>query len=182
MRIFIDMDGTLANFHQEERYLERMFEKGFFENLEPYDNMVDFTRQLARTAGCEVFILSAAVEGEPPYCKVEKHAWLDKHLPEIDREHRIFTDIGIPKSQYIPGGITADDILIDDYNKGLDEWQRDGGTSVKCKNDINHKGLIGTLWQGKLIDNMQPADDILRDFEAQVFSSSKNSITKKVKR
>lgn len=29
MRIFVDMDGTLARFHDEVGYLERMFEKGF---------------------------------------------------------------------------------------------------------------------------------------------------------
>ena len=33
MRIFVDMDGTLARFHDEVGYLERMFEKGFFSGL-----------------------------------------------------------------------------------------------------------------------------------------------------
>ena len=28
-RLFVDMDGTLARFHDEVQYLERMFEKGF---------------------------------------------------------------------------------------------------------------------------------------------------------
>lgn len=42
--------------------------------------------------------------------------------------------------------------LIDDYNKNLLEWQKAGGTSVKAKNNINHKGLHGELWKGELID------------------------------
>lgn len=69
MRIFVDMDGTLANFHSEVKYLERMFEKGFFENLKPYANMIDtVNRLLDEPYNYEVFILSACVDGEPPYC------------------------------------------------------------------------------------------------------------------
>lgn len=39
-----------------------------------------------------------------------------------------------------------------DNNKNLLEWQKAGGTSVKAKNNINHKGLHGELWKGELID------------------------------
>lgn len=42
--------------------------------------------------------------------------------------------------------------MIDDYNKNLLEWQKAGGTSVKAKNNINHKGLHGELWKGEIID------------------------------
>lgn len=40
IRIFVDMDGTLARFHDENLYLERMFEKGFFRDLKPFENAV----------------------------------------------------------------------------------------------------------------------------------------------
>ena len=152
-RIFIDMDGTLARFHDEVQYLERMWEKDFFKNLKPFENMVEAVRELKSRNNAEIFILSAAIEGEPPYCKKEKHEWLNKYLPEIDEEHRIFTKVGVPKSSYILGGIDKDDYLIDDYNIGLEEWQEFGGTAIKCKNNINHKGLVGALWTEKLIDN-----------------------------
>ena len=32
-KLFIDMDGTTCRFHDEVQYLERMFEEGFFKNL-----------------------------------------------------------------------------------------------------------------------------------------------------
>ena len=153
-RLFIDMDGTLARFHDEVRYLERMWEEDFFTELKPFQELVDGVRMFKQQhPDAEVFILSAAIEGEPPYCKQQKHKWLDRYLPEIDREHRIFTEIGTPKAQYITGGISGTDILIDDYNKGLEEWQRSGGKSVKCINNINHKGLHGALWTGDTLRN-----------------------------
>lgn len=39
-KIYIDMDGTIARFHDENLYLERMFEKGFFIDLKPFENAV----------------------------------------------------------------------------------------------------------------------------------------------
>ena len=154
IRIFVDMDGTLARFHDEVKYLERMWEEGFFKELKPFEEIVDSIHILKRdNPEAEIFILSAAIEGEPPYCQQQKHEWLDRYLPEIDRSHRIFTEIGKPKADYIEGGISATDILIDDYNKGLEEWEKSGGTAVKCVNNINHKGLVGPLWEGKLIHN-----------------------------
>ncbi len=161
-RLFVDMDGTLARFNDEVQYLERMFEKGFFLGLKPFEEAVRAVNSLAENEGSEyeVFVLSAAIDGEPPYCSDEKQQWLDEHCPGIDREHRIFTKTGVPKSEYIPGGISESDILWDDYNKNLDEWQQAGGTAVKCHNNINHKGLIGPLWQGELVSNTISAAEI----------------------
>lgn len=140
-RLLVDMDGTLARFHDQANYLERMFEKDFFRELEPFTNMVDGVRQFMQDhPDVEVFIVSARVIGEPPYCEVEKNAWLDRYLPEIDREHRIFTDIGHSKAEYLPGGATKDDYLLDDYNKGLNLFMYDGGSAIKCHNNINQRG------------------------------------------
>ena len=159
-RLFVDMDGTLARFHDEVQYIERMYEKGFFENLKPFENAVKGIKELIQNnANLEVFILSATVDGEPPYCQEEKHKWIDTYLPEIDKRHRIFTKVGKNKAEFIPYGITSTDYLYDDYNKNLDEWQQSGGEAIKCKNNINHKGEIGPLWEGNLIDNcLQPND------------------------
>ena len=157
-RIFVDMDGTLARFHDEVKYLERMFEKGFFLNLKPFNEAIAAINAMLASKDFDVYILSAAVDGEPPFCQAEKNMWLDKYCPHIDTNHRIFTKMGHPKSEFIPGGIAATDILWDDYNKNLKEWQEAGGIAVKCHNNINHKGLIGSLWEGEIARNdMAPA-------------------------
>lgn len=157
-RLFVDMDGTLARFHDQANYLERMFEKDFFRNLEPFENMVAGVRQFMEFyPDVEVYILSAKVIGEPPYCEMEKHAWLDLHLSEIPRDRRIFTEMGRPKAEYIPGGLTKNDFLLDDYNKGLNQWLFDGGRGIKCHNNINQRGLgayggqKGNMWTGPMV-------------------------------
>lgn len=157
-RLFVDMDGTLAKFHDEVNYLERMFEKDFFCNLEPFENMVQGVRQFIQDhPNIEVFVLSARVNGEPPYCEAEKNAWLDAHLPEIDAAHRIYTDVGKSKAEYIPGGVRETDYLLDDYNKGLNLWLYDGGSAIKCHNNINQRGLgayggsAGMMWTGNMV-------------------------------
>ena len=178
-RIFVDMDGTLARFHDENKYLERMWEEGFFEQLKPFENAVDTVKMLAQDPSVEVFILSAAIEGEPPYCVAQKHAWLDRYLPEIDQQHRIFTAVGENKAELIPQGIRKTDVLIADYNKNLDEWQHYGGHSIKFVNNINHKGLVGELWQGDLIHHDKPAAETVQDLKEQGVGKWQNVIKRK---
>ena len=118
-------------------------------DLKPFENAVYAIEQLVNDSTAEIFILSATVNS----CSLdEKQKWLDRYLPNIDKEHRIFTSLNVPKSEAIGHRLTDKDILIDDYNKNLLEWQKAGGTSVKAKNNINHKGLHGELWKGELID------------------------------
>ena len=148
-KIYIDMDGTIARFHDENLYLERMFEKGFFRDLKPFENAVAAIEKLVNDSKAEIYILSATLNS----CSLdEKNQWLDKYLPNIDKDHRIFTSLNVPKSEAIGHQLTDKDILIDDYNKNLLEWEKAGGTSVKAKNNINHKGLHGELWKGEIVD------------------------------
>ena len=148
-KIYIDMDGTIARFHDENLYLERMFEKGFFRDLKPFENAVAAIEKLANDSTAEIYILSATLNS----CSLdEKNQWLDKYLPNIDKDHRIFTSLNVPKSEAIGHQLTDKDILIDDYNKNLLEWEKAGGSSVKAKNNINHKGLHGELWKGEIVD------------------------------
>ena len=157
-RLFVDMDGTLARFHDQIRYLERMYEKDFFLSLAPFDNMVAGIRQfMINHPDAEVFILSAKIAGDPAYCEDEKNAWLDLYLPEINQDHRIFTEAGRSKAEYIPGGITRADYLLDDYNRNLNVFLYDGGSVIKCHNNINQKGLgsfggeSGRMWLGSMV-------------------------------
>jgi 5'(3')-deoxyribonucleotidase len=159
-RVFIDMDGTLARFHAENNYLERMYEPSFFASLAPYENAVDTAAKLAEGGEAEVFVISSVIEGYPPGdCAEQKHAWLDKHLPMIDRAHRIFPPMGANKTEYVTGGVRADDVLVDDYNKNLEEWESAGGTSVKFVNDINDRGLVGKRWEGERVYYDVSAED-----------------------
>lgn len=149
-RIFLDMDGTLVRFHDDVRYIEHMTEPGFFADLTSYANTIEAVRQFRiHHPETEIFILSALID--TPYCEAEKNAWLNKHIPDIDAGHRIFVKAGENKANHIPGGVQNTDILIDDYNKNLTEWQNAGGCAVKFVNHVNDNGLNGEMWNGDRI-------------------------------
>lgn len=158
-RIYVDMDGTLANFSEQPNYLERMFEKGFFEKLRPYKEAVKAVNVLAKDkTNYEVFVLSACVDGEPPYCMKEKNKWIDKYLPNINEKHRIFIPMGANKAKLIKP--TSRDILYDDYNVNLIQWEEYGGIAVKCLNDVNGKGLHAPHFEGRCFHNDAPCNCI----------------------
>ncbi len=67
-KIYIDMDGTIARFHDENLYLERMFEKGFFRDLKPFENAVAAIEKLVNDSTAEIYILSATLNS----CSLDK--------------------------------------------------------------------------------------------------------------
>ena len=147
-RLYVDMDGTLARFHDEVKYLERMYEKDFFLSLSPFSSVVDAIRILATTENVEVFVLSSCVTD---YCKEEKKKWLRAFLPEIPESNYIFVDMGENKAKSLGHPISKDDVLLDDYNLNLGEWQDAGGLSIKLVNNINDKGIYGPRWVGSRV-------------------------------
>lgn len=156
--VYIDMDGTLARFHDADKmFIEAMWTPGFYVNLKPFEEFVEAVKLfIKQNPDVDVYVLSAVLDTEPPFVVGEKNAWLDKYLPEIDKEHRIFTRAGEDKSDYIDMQ-ACECFLIDDYNKNLYEFEAAGGTSIKFHNDVNHRGLgefggsKGNLWEGAIV-------------------------------
>lgn len=143
-RLFIDMDGTLAKFHDEPKYLEAMYEEDFFKNLKPFENMINGVKEFINMhPDVEVFVLSSSIDSK--YCCAEKNKWMDHYLPEIPTERRLYPKVGSSKADFVKSvtgkAVTKSDFLLDDYNKGLYDWEEAGGTGIKCHNNINHKGL-----------------------------------------
>ena len=87
-RIFIDMDGTLAEFKTVDT-LEKLYEPGYFSNLQPNSNVVNAVKLLIEKADVEVYVLSAYLT-DSVYALDEKNKWLDRYLPELKKENRIF--------------------------------------------------------------------------------------------
>lgn len=154
---YVDMDGTIARFYDEMNYLEKMYEKGFFRGLAAFQNVVEAIQDLVKN-GEEVHVLTSVIESD--YCKSEKDQWLDEYLPCIPKENRHYVGYGISKAHC---GIIVDEnaILLDDYNKNLEEWRRAGGTAVKLINNVNNLGRIGPLWNGYSIRYDEPHQHII---------------------
>ncbi len=78
VKLFIDMDGVIADYevnNAKEYHLKR-----------PLLNNIKLLEQLCKKDNFEIFILSIT-RYNPGF--EEKHEWLDKYLPFIDRNHRI---------------------------------------------------------------------------------------------
>ena len=141
-RIFVDMDGTLAEWKNVSK-IDELYEEGYYYNLEPNKKLIENLKKMIQK-GEEIYILSSFLN-DSKYALVEKNRWLDSHLPELKNENRIFVKYGDDKSRYIKGGISDTDYLLDDYTKNLLEWKASGGVGIKYLNGINH--TKGT-WQG----------------------------------
>lgn len=157
-RLFVDMDGTLAEFRQIDT-LEQLYEKGYFENLQPQMEVVNAVKTIIRECpDIEVNILSAVLS-DSPYALPEKNNWLDRYLPEIDAAHRLFPPCGSDKKEVIKGGITPDDFLLDDYTLNLNAWEPPA-RGIKLLNGINH--TRGT-WQNAMVEGKQRSDSLAED-------------------
>lgn len=101
-RLFVDIDGTLAVFKPVDT-LETLYEKGYFLNLAPHENVVAAVKEIVTNhPEIEVNILSAYLT-DSQYALQEKNEWLDRYLPEIDQTHRIFVPCGSDKKEGIGG-------------------------------------------------------------------------------
>lgn len=166
-RLFIDMDGTLANFRYVET-METLFERGYFQNLEPQWNVLEAVRKIIHShPEIPVYIMSSVLS-DSKYALQEKNEWLDRYLPEIDSEHRIFLKCGENKLDYAPNGIKPEDCLLDDYTQNLILWEPPA-KGIKLLNGINH---THETWNGNMLRYDKEPEELVQNIL--------NVITKKV--
>lgn len=146
---FFDADGVLFKYDRDAYCGEHpiWLRKGnhYFRDLEPDRKMlkaVDLLSREIRYTGDSIYILTSLVNNSMMFNEHfhDKIISFQKWYPYIDIDH-ILISSG-PKREaveYITGNsITDRDILIDDYNKNLEEWRTNGGTSIKYCNGINN--------------------------------------------
>ena len=59
MRLFVDMDGTLAKWN-EVQYEEQLLEEGYYRNLKPNQKVVDEVNSII-DKGYDVYVLSCVL-------------------------------------------------------------------------------------------------------------------------
>ena len=156
-KLFVDMDGTLAEWKAAASY-EDLFVQGYFSTLLPH-NSVKKAVELLFDKGFEVYVLSAYFT-ESKYALQEKNQWVEKYLPYIDAGHRLYVPHNISKPSYVNalvGNTDAGYILLDDYSRNLHEWKAAGGTGIKLLNGVN--GTKGT-WLGAAVSRFCCADEL----------------------
>lgn len=164
INLFVDMDGTIAKFYHDKKCLEKMYEKGYFENLMPYAIAKEINEFAKKDSCVEVFILSACIDSE--HCEYEKMAWLLKHMPNIAPKNFIFTKVGERKVVKAYAKLRTlfeerTNVLLDDYTANLVEWESmESGNCVGVKfiNGFNNKSL---KWIGDKVKTFSGLAEIL---------------------
>lgn len=162
-RLFIDMDGTIAEWRNikieidsEEKLLniseeldKVLYLERYFRTLKPYENVLEGLKIFQQNYSAEIYILSCVKKDKGNSTPLkDKNEWIEEYFPEINEEHRIFVPDGENKVKYIPNGIKDNDYLLDDYSKNLHDWEKAGGTGIKLLNNVNeNKGT----WNGNKI-------------------------------
>lgn len=150
MKLFLDLDGTLAQFNVRNALKRFDKEQGFFANLKAY-KYIELVNTLALEQ--DLFIISASPNEQADN---DKMFWLDKYLPNIKKENITLCRIGENKGIILQNkyNITIDRTcyLLDDYTKNLVEWEQLGGTGVKRLTSVADNSR--KLWKGLQVKSL----------------------------
>lgn len=157
-RVFIDMDGTVAEW-KAAATLSDVKKIGYFSMLRPNENMLRAAIMLSMRKDVDTYILSKVLDNA--YAIPEKTGWLRHYAGNAFCGNRvIFVPMDAKKADVIPGGIVPSDVLVDDFSQNLLEWQTFGGRGIKVLNDINGAGI---KWQGKRISIYDAPEEIVAE-------------------
>ena len=157
IKIFLDLDGTLARFNVRNA-LERFDkEEGFFSKLLAYKG-IEIVNELAKTN--QLFIISASPNEQ---ADIDKMIWLEKYLPNIKKENVTICRLGENKAKVIENkyNITIDKtyFLLDDYTKNLIEWENVGGIGIKRITKVADNSR--KIWKGQELKHLNELAAIL---------------------
>lgn len=126
MKIWFDMDGTIADLYAVEGWLNmlRAFDPAPYEEAKPMLHMATFARMLnrAQAQGHEICIISwCSKESTVEYdeaVRAAKLAWLAKHLPSVQWNMIEIVPYGQNKWETCGEGI-----LFDDEARNREAWE-----------------------------------------------------------
>lgn len=136
--IFIDMDGVIAE-HVRDDYVgenPKFLQPHYFSTCEPNPTIVAFVRLLQEFDIPYLFLSRVAPPLNYRESTIDKHQWLSKFAPG---SNAIFTQSSKVDTaqQWLGRNLQTDDVLIDDFNPNLEEWENAGATAVKFLNGNN---------------------------------------------
>lgn len=140
MRIWFDMDGTIADLYAVEDWLTKLrnYDPSPYMEAKPMLRLSALARELNRLQreGVEIGIVSwLSKDPNPVYgnkVTTAKLAWLAKHLPSVKWDYLQIVPYGTPKSEAT--NIRPDDVLFDDEERNLAEWEGNGGQALPPEN------------------------------------------------
>lgn len=133
MRIWFDMDGTIADLYAVENWLPKLraYDPSPYAEAAPLLRLCSLAKMLNRLSrsGVAIGIISwLSKDPDPDYgqaVSIAKREWLKKHLPSVEWDEIVIVPYGTPKSEAV--NIQPHDILFDDEQPNRSEWENAGG-------------------------------------------------------
>lgn len=125
MKIWFDMDGTLADLYAVEDWLPKLraYDSSPYRDAVPMIHLSTLARLLNRLQrqGYEIGIISwLSKDPDPAYgadVTLAKIKWLKKHLSSVNWDHINIVPYGTPKHE-----ICGEGILFDDEERNRESW------------------------------------------------------------
>ena len=160
IKLFLDLDGTLAKFNSKKNALERFkTEKGFFASLKPFKH-IEFVNDLTNNTNVELFIISATPNEQ---ADIDKMAWINTYLPNIKKSNVCFCRIGENKAIKIKEQLNIDIdkscLLLDDYTNNLVEWTKANGIGIKRLTSLANNS--SKKWKGFAIKDLRQLQKVI---------------------
>ena len=160
IKLFLDLDGTLAKFNSKKNALERFkTEKGFFASLKPFKH-IEFVNDLTNNTNVELFVISATPNEQ---ADIDKMAWINTYLPNIKKSNVCFCRIGENKAIKIKEQLNIDIdkscLLLDDYTNNLVEWTKANGIGIKRLTSLANNS--SKKWKGFAIKDLRQLQKII---------------------
>lgn len=143
-KIYIDLDGVLADFFSEWKKIvgkdwwelsdnllaiQKIREQNnFWLKLPLLKNSINLL-EILKQNNLPYTILSSPLQNDQN-CISQKHQWVKKMLGYYSPEEVI---ISSQKELYARNSLGLPNILIDDYGKNIEKWQNNGGIGIKHK-------------------------------------------------
>ena len=133
MKIWFDMDGTLADLYAVDNWLPKLraHDASPYMEAAPMLRLCSLAKVLNRLSreGVSIGIVSwLSKDPCPVYGEAVTNAkleWLAKHLPSVKWDEIVIVPYGTPKSEAV--NLQPHDVLFDDEENNIIEWEEAGG-------------------------------------------------------